>query len=994
MGPQHSAPPIAPASSNTTMTPLDFWKKWHAVTQGERAVSQQHFLDICRLVGEKPPQEADPKGTSFCFEKGAEKVDGSNGWADVWRKRCFAWEYKGPHKDLKAAYDQLLQYRESLENPPLLVVCNLTDFEVHTNFTNTAKKVYRFTVGDLRDNPEEPLRILRALFRAPDALKPSTSREELTERAAREFAELAGRLQKRKYEPLDIARFLNRLLFCFFAEDAEVLPPGLLKRLLQSVRETPADAGPQLSHLFRLMAKNGQDRYFGTERIDWFNGGLFADDSVLPLEQQDIELLLSVAEKDWSNIEPAILGTLFERGLDPDKRSQLGAHYTAVKDIQRVIEPVVLQPLRREFEELKRDLRSLRTKEKGKAGGARTKAQKEGTARYRTFQTRLRTLRILDPACGSGNFLYVVLKELKSLEKEAILWAAEELNVPIELPQVGPEVVHGIELNPYAAELARVTVWIGELQWMIANGFSYATNPILRPLDTIECRDAILDRSNPKSPAAAEWPDAEFIVGNPPFLGGKRLRTGLSDEYVEDLFKAWNGQVPREADLVVYWHEKAREMISEGRCRRAGLLATQGIRGGANLEVLQKVKESGDIFFAWSDEPWVVEGADVRVSIVGQDDGSEKERFLNGAPVEVIHADLSGGAKGTTDTKRARRLEENLGIAFMGDTKGGPFNIKRELAAEFLSAPTNVNGRPNSDVVVPWANGFDITRRPRGMYIVDFGVNMSEEEAARYEAPFEYVRQKVKPKRELNKREAYAKRWWLHVEPRTGLRKAIEPLSRVLVTVRHMRHRLFAWIVKPTLPDSALIAFARDDAYFFGVLSSRIHELWSLRQGTRVGVGNDPRYTPTTTFETFPFPWPLDSDDSTLSKEQRKHRDAIAAVAEKLDTERTRWLNPPELVMAGAPLAPGIPPPLIPRNAAAEKTLKSRTLTELYNARPAWLTAAHAALDAAVFAAYGWPIDLSDEELLARLLSLNFDRPAAGDAPPEDDSEEEDEGDD
>ncbi|WP_309892799.1 DNA methyltransferase [Archangium sp.] len=956
------------------MTPLDFWKKWHAVTQGERAVSQQHFLDVCRLVGEKPPQEADPKGTSFCFEKGAEKVDGSNGWADVWRKRCFAWEYKGPHKDLKAAYDQLLQYRESLENPPLLVVCNLTDFEVHTNFTNTAKKVYRFTVGDLRDNPEEPLRILRALFRAPDALKPSISREELTERAAGDFAELAGRLQGRGHDPLDTARFLNRLLFCFFAEDAEVLPQGLLKRLLRSVRETPGDAELQLSHLFRLMAKNGEDRYFGTERIDWFNGGLFADDSVLPLKHQDIELLLDVAEKDWSNIEPAILGTLFERGLDPAKRSQLGAHYTALQDIQRVIEPVVLQPLRREFEKLKQDLRALRTKEKGRAGGARTKAQKEGTALYRAFQTRLRNLRVLDPACGSGNFLYVVLKELKSLEKEAILWAAEELNVPIELPQVGPEVVHGIELNPYAAELARVTVWIGELQWMIANGFSYSTNPILRPLETIECRDAILDRTPNGDPVPAKWPDAEFIIGNPPFLGGKLMRTKLGDDYVEALHQGWAGRVPAEADLVAYWHEKARGAIAAKRARRAGLLATQSIRHGANQQVLEAIKKTGDIFMAWSDQPWVVEGADVRVSIVAQDDGSETVRTLDGQPVEVILADLKGGAAGMADVTLARPLAENQGISFMGDTKGGKFEITADVARRLLSQPQNVNGRPNSDVIRPWVNGIAVTRRSKDLYIIDFGDAMSEPEAAKYEAPFEHLRQTMKKKREASK--STTGKWWIHERPRSKMRRAIEPLRRFIVTVRVAEHRTFVFLQAPTLPDSRLFVFAREDDFFFGMLHSRLHLVWALAKSSRHGKGNQPTYNNTTCFETFPFPWPLNIPEDRLSSAQRKHRETIAAAARSLDEARSAWLNPPDLAKGSEPLAKGFPAPKVPISPAAEKILKARTLTNLYNERPSWLDNAHKSIDTAVFAAYGWKPDMGDEAILAGLLTLNLERPA------------------
>ncbi|HEX8701278.1 MAG TPA: DNA methyltransferase [Myxococcaceae bacterium] len=538
---------------------------------------------------------------------------------------------------------------------------------------------------------------------------------------------------------------------------------------------------------------------------------------------------------------------------------------------------------------------------------------------------------------------------------------------------MGPQVVRGIELNAYAAELARVTVWIGEIQWMNDNGYGYQRNPILRPLNTIECRDAILDLTNPRAPRRAEWPAADFIVGNPPFLGGKKLRSELGDAYVDALFQAWDGHVPREADLVSYWHERARELIASGQSKRAGLLATQGIRGGANLEILKKVKESGGIFMAWSDEPWVVEGAAVRVSIIGQDDGSEQEKQLDGQPVAVIHADLTGGIQGKADLTRARRLQENLGVSFMGDTKGGKFDISEEQAAEFLRAPRNVNDRPNSDVVVPWVNGLDVTRRPRGMYIVDFGVEMSESEAAQYEAPFEYVRREVYPKRKTSR--STAKGWWLHERPRPDVRAAIEPLKRFIVTPTVAKHRLFAWLTLPTLPDHQLIVIARDDDYTFGVLHSRVHQVWGLHQGTQ--LEDRPRYTPTTTFEAFPFPWPLNMPESKLTAAARKHREAIAAAAVALDTVRQRWLNPPDLVKPGRALAQGLPVPWVPKNEAAEKELKKRTLTALYNAWPQWLAEAHATLDRAVFTAYGWPADLPDDDVLSLLLELNLKRPEA-----------------
>ena len=498
----------------------------------------------------------------------------------------------------------------------------------------------------------------------------------------------------------------------------------------------------------------------------------------------------------------------------------------------------------------------------------------------------------------------------------------------------------GLEINHYAAELARTALWIGYIQWHQANGFAYTQRPILTPLDTIRQTDAILDLTDPEHPAEPEWPAAEFIVGNPPFLGGKLLRTGLSDEYVEALFKQYDGKVPAEADLVCYWFDKAQRTIEAGKAKRAGLLATQGIRGGANRRVLQRIKETGDIFVAWSDHPWVLEGAAVHISIVGFDDGTERDRELDGDPVQVINANLTAGA----DLTAAKRLEENLGIAFMGDTKGGPFDISGDLAREMRVSP-NPHGKGNEDVVRPWVNGRDITDRSRGMSIVDFS-DMTIDQAALYEAPFEYVNTHVRPTRVNNRRALYANNWWWHMEPRPGMRRALERVERYIVTPTTAKHRLFTWLPYEILPDHALIAVAREDDYTFGVLHSRFHELWARSMGTQVREAESEfRYTPTTCFETFPFPRPTD-----------EQRQAISAAAAELNWLREGWLNPPRI-------------------SAAE--LRKRTLTNLYNKPPTWLTNAHVKLDAAVADAYRWPGDLAEEEVLEQLLALNLERAGA-----------------
>jgi hypothetical protein len=918
---------------NGRLTPSQFARKWADNTRTERAASQEHFIDLCRMLDVSTPNEADPTGDWYAFEKGTEKTLGGDGFADVWKRGCFAWEYKGKHKDLAAAYQQLLQYREALDNPPLLVVCDLDRFEIHTNFTNTPAVVHSFALEHLLSDPAEPLALLRAVMEHPEQLRPGTTRDELTAQAARQFASLAEQLRDRGHEPHEVAHFLNKLLFCMFAEDAGLLPDGLLARLAAAARDDPAVFGDGLGDLFAKMSQGGG--LFGAERIEWFNGGLFDGGAVLPLSAQQVKLVEQVSRLDWSQVEPAIFGTLFERGLDPDKRSQLGAHYTDRASIMRLIEPVLLEPLRRDLKETKAKVEALLA-----AGGkvtTRTAVEKNPVSVFNGFLERLRTVRVLDPACGSGNFLYLALLALKDLEREAILWGSLTLKIPMEFPQIGPSAVMGIECNAYAAELARVVIWIGEIQWMLAHGFAYLRDPILKPLDSIREQDAVLDLSEPGSPREPAWPSASVIIGNPPFIGGKLMRANLSDEYVDALFAVYQGRVPREADFVCYWQEKARAMIEQDTTLRVGLLATQGIRGGANRRVLERIKESGDIFLAWSDEPWVLDGASVHISFVGYDDGTEQARRLNGKLVAAINANLTSGI----DLTRARRLTANRGIAFMGDTKGGPFDIPPAVARRLLAAP-NPDGRSNAVVVKPWVNARDITSRPRGMSIVDFGTDAPIEDAALYEAPFEYVRELVLPTRATNKRTSYAEHWWLHVEPRPEMRRSLEGLLRFLVTPRHTKHRLFVWLPQGTLPDSALIVFARDDDYFFGVLQARPHEIWSRGLGTQVReVESGFRYTPTSTFETFPFP---------AAPSVGAIGDVATAAAE-LNRLREGWLNPPS---------------------ADSTELARRTLTNLYNSPPTWLLQADEHLDRAVHAAYGWPYPLDDDDILARLLELNL----------------------
>ena len=585
--------------------------------------------------------------------------------------------------------------------------------------------------------------------------------------------------------------------------------------------------------------------------VAWFNGGLFDDDTALSLDREGIETALKAAALDWSEIDPSILGTLFERGLDPDKRSQLGAHYTDRDKIMRIVEPVIVRPLIAEWETAKAGIAAMVNRaDTAGSPAAQTRLRRQADQALRTFLERLRGFTVLDPACGSGNFLYLALHALKDIEHRVQL-EAETLGLAREFPAVGPANVKGIEINAYAAELARVSVWIGEIQWMRRNGFSNSTNPILDPLDTIECRDAILvpDGSTP------DWPEVDAVIGNPPFLGGKLLIGGLGEDYVGRMFAAWKSRVPPEADLVCYWFVKAGEQVASGKATRVGLVATNSIRGGANRRALQAATQSRPIFDAWSDEPWVIDGAAVRVSLVcfsGAGDAYRPKTRMDGEPADEIHSDLTvrRGASGI-DLTRATRIPENIGVAFMGDTKSGPFDVSGDLAREWLSLPANPNGRPNADVLKPWVNGMDLTRRPAGKWIVDFGWDMMEADAALYEAPFGYVKQHVWPKRQKNRAASVKRLWWRHERPRPEMWKALDGLPRFIATPTVAKHRLFVWLDAGVCPDHQLIVIAHDDDATFGILHSRFHEAWSLRLGT--SLEDRPRYTPTTTFETFPL---------------------------------------------------------------------------------------------------------------------------------------------
>lgn len=958
------------------MTPDDFINKWKNAGLKERSAYQSHFNDLCSLFNHPTPVEMDSEGDFFCFEAGAQKRKGGNGWADVWFKDHFAIEYKGPGADLSKAFDQLEQYRASLQNPPLLIACNLQSFKIKTNFQNTVEEIIEIPIESL--GQYDARQKLGYIFSNPELLKPKKTRDEVTSDASRKIGSVADCIRNRGVNSSLVARFLDRVIFCLFAEDANLLPDKIFSNILSNHRDNADGFTRKITNLFNAMNKGGD---FGSDSIPHFNGQLFHDTPVVDLTKEEIRSIHDTALLNWNGVNPAIFGTLFERVLSTDtkKRAQLGAHYTSEADINVLIEPVILAPLRDEWHTAK-DRFFFDNK----------------ISHLDKFHKRLADVTVLDPACGSGNFLYVSLQKLLDLELD-VLNTYEDAGLPRPKHAIGPWNLRGIEKEPIAFQLAQMAVWIGYLQWMSNHGTHRFAEPILQSLTGFHNMDAILKcdaQGNPVTPPEEPiWPEAEFIVGNPPFLGGSKLWEELGTEYKEKLWELYDGRLPGFSDLCCYWFEKARIQIESGNTKRAGLLATQGIRGGANRKVLDRIRETGQIFFAVSDQEWVQEGACVRISMVGFDDGSEKTICISNNNVVIAAKTIFSNLGTSFDVTTAKKLEENQKISFIGTKKGGNFNIDMGMMKQFIMSP-NSSLKPNSELLKPWLNGTALLQRTGYQWIIDTGVGMIETEVTSFQMIYEYLKSNVKPQKIHNKRAVYRDKWWLHSETRPGMRDKLSDHERYIATPRVSKFRIFRWYDRIILPDDGIFVFARSDDYFFGVMHSRMHEVWALAQGTQLGP--TPRYTPTTCFETFPFPYPTEAQKTIISD-----------AARDLNEQRENWLNPPDWTKTeylefpatvGGPWSRYIDPStvetrtfrgdsfevgtarwprVIPRNADYAKMLKSdRTLTKLYNARPTWLDLAHRRLDEAVFDAYGWPATMTDEDILAALLELNLSRPA------------------
>lgn len=1009
----------------------DFIDRWSARRGGaERANYQMFLTELCEALELPRPDPAsdDNRSNDYVFERGVKRRE-SEGVAsttriDLYKRGCFILEAKQSRASQRddggaqpsffkpedgaslasaeGKWDTLMRNaRRQAEDyvfrlppdhpaPPFILVCDVGYvFEVYADFSGSGRaythfpdrKGFRIKLEDLR-NPDIAAR-LRTIWTDPHALDPSKKSAQVTRQIAERLAAVSRRLE-RNHPAEEVAQFLMRCIFTMFAEDVDLLPRGEFTRLLQECLDGPDSFAPLLRDLWKRMDDPDYDnRFFSGFKIHlrYFNGGLFHDARAFPMTKEEIGELLSASRHDWRYVEPAIFGTLVEQALDPDERRQLGAHYTPRSYVERLVEVTVMEPLRDDW-----------TAAQIKAGDARDRGElKEAVAAIRAFHHQLCTTRVLDPACGTGNFLYVALELMKRLEGE-VLEALVELGETegIGLETVDPHQFLGIELNVRAAAIAELVLWIGYLQQHYRNRSEHPAEPILRAFGNIQQKDAVLTWDgypelqfemrdgeavqvfpNARRP---EWPDTEFIVGNPPFIGkGKDMREALGDPYVESVWRT-HPWINDSADFVMYWWDRAAEILVTKRTklRRFGLVSTNSITQEFSSRVVRARltgKPPVSIVYAVPDHPWFKASSDsaaVRIAMTvvqaGDLDGEfvevDREDELNSDAPEIvtrssqgrIHADLAIGV----DVTNLTPMEANQGISTTGVIFLGDGFILSAAEYELLASTD-----PRLDKVVkPYASGRDINGRATGRRIIDFDGLTESQARTQHPAAFQRVLELVKPLRQTN-REAYRREnWWLFARRNTDLRGFLGGLDRYIATSLTSKHRIFSFLAGEVLPDQTLVAVGTGDAALLSIMSSRIHVAWSLRMGGWLGVGNDSRYLKIRCFDPFPFPDPDEAKRTrlrVLGEELDATRKTVQA--EHPDLTLTGLYNVLEKVRAGAELTP------------AEADVKSR-------GRVLILKDLHDQIDRATADAYGWPHDLTDEQILEKLVALNADRAA------------------
>jgi hypothetical protein len=976
-------------------------EKWAAVPPAERVTSQPFLIDFCSALGVARP---DAGRGDYSFEYAVQTTNRKTGvttsnWIDLYRKDHFILESKHVAGDrtaervLGAAYGQAKGYAADIPHapPPFLLVLNvgrtLLVWDRWGGNYGGVNAARRIDLTRLWERDEE-IEFLRAVWENPASLDPSVRGRQVTRDVAEKLALLSASLEKRGLESESVARFLIRCVFTMFAEDVELLQGKPFQNAIRELGNDPERFADAMQRLWRAMDTGD---VFGWQKLLRFNGHFFQDAEALPLDHADLAVLAKAAEADWGKVEPTIFGTLLMRALDATERHRLGAEYTPREYVERVVRQTVDVPIRERWAPVQAEVLQL-------TGTGRKKDRDTALGRLREFHAWMRGLRFLDPACGSGNFLYVTLDMVKRMELE-VLRAIEEItgNPELGIEEVGPWQFHGIEKKAWAREIAELTLWIGYHQfWMEHHKGGKVPEPVLQDTGTLEWRDAVLDwdeiveihdksRADPKArikhpvtgkmvpdPNArlryeehrgarqAPWPQADFIIGNPPYIGQGRMREACGSGYVDALRAAY-ASVPDTADFVMYWWYRAAEEIASGRSIRAGLITTNTIVQSQNRTIVERAALGGArVVWAVADHPWVDEAdaADIRVAMTViaknptsgtlvrvNDDGV----MVGDVIVDRLNTDLSTHAD--VATAAAVTLAANQGLASPGFKLHGAGFILTEAEAEILREADH----NNREIIRRYLNGRDLASRPRGVFVIDFGLK-TEQEAREFPMLYDIIRARVKPERDANSRAVYRQFWWRFGEPRRELRSALSGLSRYIVTGETAKHRFFTFLGSDVASDNTLIAIASDDAFHLGVFSSRIHVEWALAAGGRLGIGNDPRYNKTLCFDASSFPYPaaeLRAQIAQLAERLDKHRKDALARDERVTI--TKSYNVVEKLRSGEPLTP--------QEREIHKIAACGVLKDL-----------HDELDRLVAEAYGWPWPMEREEILERLVALHDER--------------------
>ena len=985
--------------------------KWANVTVSERAAFQGWLLEFCDALGVDTPMPPTPE---YQFELPVSVVDRSGNPAtnfiDCWKAGHFALEAKATgvaaenDQPLRKAFGQVRNYVSHVKGtlPPFLMVVDvprtLIVWDRWSGEYGGFPAGRRIPLGTLHERPDD-IRLLQDIWANPASRDPRGRAQQVSREIAAKLAELSAAFSGRGHDPEQVARFLMRCVFCFFAEDVELLPKGLFKRTLETARTAggPERVALVLTNLWQTMDAGGS---FGADLIHRFNGHFFQAVDALPLEAADVSLLIEAAAFDWSRVEPSIFGTLLVRALDPKERHRLGAEYTPREYIERLVEPTVVEPLRQRWTAVQAAVLQL-TGTEGKKPARIKKDRDAAIKELLGYHAWLRGLRFLDPACGSGNFLYVTMAAVKRIELEVISELERvrgRSQVEQVLDEVHPRQFHGIEVKRWAREIAELTLWIGYHQfWRETHRGRTPPEPILEDTGTIECRDAVLawdeivhrpekDRPDPEprivhpvtgelvpDPDAklpyyeyvgarqAEWPEADFIIGNPPYLGEKRQRDALGDGYVEALRAAYP-EVSSSADLVMYWWVRGAEMVKAGPALQSGLITTNSITQSKNRDHVAKWMDRGiSVVWAAPDHPWVEEtdGAAVRVAMTVLARGAGlPARLLSVSPAgEVLlqdaptglHAKLSSGAN--PSNAAGVPLLACAGVAHQGVKVGGSgFLLQGPEASHLLALQPE-----HAEVIRPFQSGRDTSARSRELWVIDFGLR-AECDARALPVVFDLLRSRVYEERQANARESYRQYWWRFLEPRREFRTAAAGVTSFIVTLEVSKHRFFSRLPVQVVPDGSLVAIALESGFSLGVLSSQVHVTWTLAVcGT---LEDRPRYNKNAAFDAFPFPDPIPDV-----------RARIGAVAERLDAHRKAAIGRDERVTMT-----GMYNVVEKLRSGAALTPKERAIHEV--AACGVLKDLHDELDALVAEAYGWPWPMEREEILERLVALHAERVA------------------